>query len=132
MAGAFKDSGDERSTTRSTISAGQTVLSAADEASRAVLEGLDRGATNDATTGKLAQGWDGQKLQQQSRLNAQIVADLGAQASKDLGTCAGDQAEALKISCGTAALRLRSASRTGARPRSRVRGSHHSALAASH
>ncbi|PIM52872.1 hypothetical protein CS062_12205, partial [Roseateles chitinivorans] len=81
MAGAFKDSGDERSTTRSTISAGSTTITSGDAASQAALEKLDRGATNDATAGKLAQGWDGQKLAQQVKVNAQIVAEFGAEAS---------------------------------------------------
>ena len=37
MAGAFKDSGDERSTTRSTISAGSTTITSGDAASQAAL-----------------------------------------------------------------------------------------------
>ncbi|WP_431263016.1 hemagglutinin repeat-containing protein [Roseateles chitinivorans] len=84
MAGAFKDSGDDRSTTRSTISAGATTITTGDAASQAALEKLDRGATNDATAGKLAQGWNGQELAQQAKLNAQIVAEFGAQAAKEI------------------------------------------------
>ena len=82
MAGAYKDSGDDRSTTRSTISAGSTTITSGDAASQAALEKLDRGATNDATAGKLAQGWDGQKLEQQVKVNAQIFAEFGAEAAK--------------------------------------------------
>jgi len=82
MAGAYKDSGDDRSTTRSTISAGSTTITSGDAASQAELEKLDRGATNDATAGKLAQGWDGQKLEQQVKVNAQIFAEFGAEAAK--------------------------------------------------
>ncbi|WAC71209.1 hemagglutinin repeat-containing protein [Roseateles sp. SL47] len=91
MAGAYKDSGDERSTTQSTISAGATTITSGDAASLAALEQLDRGATNDATAGKLAQGWDGQKLAEQAKLNAQIVADFGAQAAKEVGDYAKQQ-----------------------------------------
>ena len=96
MAGAFKDSGDDRSTTRSTISAGATTITSGDAASQAALEKLDRGATSDATAGKLAQGWNGQELAQQAKLNAQIVAEFGAQASKEVGNFAGDKATALR------------------------------------
>ncbi|WP_431287238.1 hemagglutinin repeat-containing protein [Roseateles chitinivorans] len=96
MAGAFKDSDDDRSTTRSTISAGNTTITGGDAASQAALDKLDRGATNDATAGKLAQGWNGQDLAQQAKLNAQIVAEFGAQASKEVGTFAGDKAADLR------------------------------------
>ncbi|WP_377152865.1 hemagglutinin repeat-containing protein [Roseateles sp. UC29_93] len=96
MAGAFKDSDDDRSTTRSTISAGSTTITSGDAASQAALDKLDRGATNDATAGKLAQGWNGQDLAQQAKLNAQIVAEFGAQASKEVGTFAGDKAADLR------------------------------------
>lgn len=85
MAGAFKDSGDDRSTTKSTISAGSTTITSGDATGQQTLDKLDRGATSDATASKLAQGWDGQKLAQQSKLNAQIVAEFGAQASKEIG-----------------------------------------------
>ncbi len=83
MAGAYKDSGDERSATRSTISAAVTTITSGDAQSQAVLDQLDRGATSDATAGKLAQGWDGQKLAEQVKVNAQIVAEFGAQAAKE-------------------------------------------------
>ncbi|MBB3293297.1 filamentous hemagglutinin [Mitsuaria sp. BK045] len=96
MAGAFKDSGDERSTTRSTISAGSTTITSGDAASQATLEKLDRGATNDATAGKLSQGWDGQKLSQQVKVNAQIVAEFGAQASKEVAEQFKKQADKLR------------------------------------
>lgn len=96
MAGAFKDSGDERSTTRSTISAGSTTITSGDAASQATLEKLDRGATNDATAGKLSQGWDGQKLAQQVKVNAQIVAEFGAQASKEVAEQFKKQADKLR------------------------------------
>ncbi|WP_423600973.1 cytidine deaminase-like fold-containing protein [Roseateles sp. MS654] len=96
MAGAFKDSGDERSTTRSTISAGSTTITSGDAASQTVLEKLDRGATNDATAGKLAQGWDGQKLAQQGKLNAQIVAEFGAQAAKGVAGQLDKKAQQLR------------------------------------
>ncbi|MBB3281235.1 hemagglutinin repeat-containing protein [Mitsuaria sp. BK037] len=94
MAGAFKDSGDERSTTRSTISAGSTTITSGDAASQATLEKLDRGATNDATAGKLSQGWDGQKLAQQVKVNAQIVAEFGAQAAKEVADFAASKTKA--------------------------------------
>ena len=96
MAGAFKDSGDERSTTRSTISAGSTTITSGDAASQATLEKLDRGATNDATAGKLSQGWDGQKLAQQVKVNAQIVAEFGAQASKEVAGQLDKKAQQLR------------------------------------
>ena len=96
MAGAFKDSGDERSTTRSTISAGSTTITSGDAASQATLEKLDRGATNDATAGKLSQGWDGQKLSQQVKVNAQIVAEFGAQASKEVAGQLDKKAQQLR------------------------------------
>ncbi|UXH77378.1 hemagglutinin repeat-containing protein [Roseateles amylovorans] len=91
MAGAYKDSGEERSTTKSTISAGVTTITSGDASSQAVLEKLDRGATNDATAGKLAQGWDGQKLAEQVKVNAQIVAEFGAQAAKEVGDFAASK-----------------------------------------
>ncbi|MFX1682675.1 hemagglutinin repeat-containing protein [Mitsuaria sp. CC2] len=94
MAGAFKDSDDDRSTTRSTISAGSTTITSGDAASQAALEKLDRGATNDATAGKLAQGWNGQELAQQAKLNAQIVAEFGAQAAKEVGDYAASKTKA--------------------------------------
>ncbi|TXD88024.1 hypothetical protein FUT87_11980 [Mitsuaria sp. TWR114] len=97
MAGAFKDSGDERSTTRSTISAGSTTITSGDAASQATLEKLDRGATNDATAGKLSQGWDGQKLSQQVKVNAQIVAEFGAQASKEVGDYSKQQTKKYEL-----------------------------------
>ncbi|WP_343606830.1 hemagglutinin repeat-containing protein [Roseateles sp.] len=96
MAGAFKDSGDERSTTRSTISAGSTTITSGDAASQVTLEKLDRGATNDATAGKLSQGWDGQKLSQQVKVNAQIVAEFGAQASREVAGQLDKKAQQLR------------------------------------
>ncbi|RZI56594.1 MAG: hypothetical protein EOP37_23745, partial [Rubrivivax sp.] len=103
MAGAFKDSDDDRSTTRSTISAGNTTITSGDAASQTALDKLDRGATNDATAGKLAQGWNGQELAQQAKLNAQIVAEFGAQASKEVGSFAGDKAKDLRKQSAVAA-----------------------------
>ncbi|MFX1682672.1 hemagglutinin repeat-containing protein [Mitsuaria sp. CC2] len=94
MAGAFKDSDDDRSTTRSTISAGSTTITSGDAASQAALDKLDRGATNDATAGKLAQGWDGQQLAQQAKVNAQIVAEFGAQAAKEVADFAATKTKA--------------------------------------
>ncbi len=94
MAGAYKDSGDERSTTKSTISAGTTTITSGEASSQAALDKLDRGATNDATAGKLAQGWDGQELAQQAKVNAQIVAEFGAQASKEVGDYAASKTKA--------------------------------------
>lgn len=92
MAGAFNASGNDRSTTRSTVSAGATTITGADPtSSQAALAKLDRGATSDATAGKLAQGWDGQSLGRQASLNASIVANFGAQASKEIGSYADAQ-----------------------------------------
>ncbi|UXH80693.1 hemagglutinin repeat-containing protein [Roseateles amylovorans] len=96
MAGAYKASGDERSTTKSTISSGVTTITSGDAQSQAALDKLDRGATNDATAGKLAQGWDGQKLAEQVKVNAQIVSEFGAQAAKEVGDFAGDKAKNLR------------------------------------
>ncbi|ALV05759.1 two-partner secretion domain-containing protein [Roseateles depolymerans] len=106
MAGGFKDSGDERSTTKSTISAGATTITSGDASSQAALDKLDRGATNDATAGKLAQGWDGQKLGEQAKLNAQIVADFGAEAAKQVAAFAKEKlSEAAKLEARSIALK---------------------------
>jgi The BURPS668_1122 family of deaminases len=93
-------SGDERSTTQSTISAATTTITSGNSASQVTLDKLNRGATNDASAGQLAQGWDGQKLGQQAKLNAQIVADFGAQASKEIGAEFGKKAVAVKTEAG--------------------------------
>ncbi|MBB3197190.1 polymorphic toxin-type HINT domain-containing protein, partial [Roseateles terrae] len=97
MAGAYKDSGDERSTTKSTISAGSTTITGGDAASQSTLDKLDRGATDDATAGTLAQGWDGQKLAQQAKVNAQIVAEFGAQAAKEVGDYAASRTKTFEL-----------------------------------
>jgi filamentous hemagglutinin len=102
-AGFSSDSGSASSTTHSGISGGtltitdeagqqqktgQTAKEAADSIKRDVLAGADSGA--------LSKNWEGQKLLQEQAANAQIMATFGQQASKAVGTYAGEQAKNLR------------------------------------
>ncbi|WP_431104648.1 hemagglutinin repeat-containing protein [Roseateles noduli] len=91
MAGAYQDKGDERGTARSTISTAATTITSGDPASQTALDKIDRGATSADTVGKVSQGWDGQKLMDQGQVNAQILAEFGAAATKQAGKFADEQ-----------------------------------------
>nr|WP_231741803.1 hemagglutinin repeat-containing protein [Paucibacter sp. KCTC 42545] len=81
-AGAFKTSGDDSSTSKAGISQGQLTITHGDTSA---LSKLDRSVSSQSTGNGLQQGWDGQKLQEQAGLNAQIVQQFGSAASKAVG-----------------------------------------------
>ena len=90
-AGAFQASGNDTSTTRSSISQGAVTITTGDQASQQALASVDRSATNASTGDGLKQNWDGQDLAAQAGLNAQIVQAFGAEASKQVGDYAASK-----------------------------------------
>lgn len=97
-AGVSRDSGSERSLTRSSISPGQILIT--NEAAQQALTGQSAAEAvasinRDVRTGEESQGltrnWDGQKLLQEQAANAQIRAAFGQAASQVIGEYARQQ-----------------------------------------
>jgi filamentous hemagglutinin len=97
-AGVSRDSGRERSITRSGVSPGTIVIT--DEAAQQALTGHTAAETvaslnRDVRTGDpnpgLTRKWDGKQLMQEQAANAETVAAFGQQASKAIGQYAQQQ-----------------------------------------
>jgi hypothetical protein len=102
-AGYVSDSSSRASTTRSGISGGEVVITEeagqmerTGQTAEQTLVAVNRDVLSSTEANGLTQRWDGQKLQQQVRSGAQIVATFGQQASKAVGDYATNKARELR------------------------------------
>jgi filamentous hemagglutinin len=80
-------SGNERSTTGNALSGATVTIRSGDDKA---LDGIERTAvTETSNANALTKHWDGQKLGQDTRLQAQLVQSVGQSAAKEIGDYAG-------------------------------------------
>jgi filamentous hemagglutinin len=93
-------SGNEHSTTGNAISGATVTIRSGDDKA---LDGIDRTAvTETSNANALTKHWDGQKLGQDTRLQAQLVQSVGQSAAKEIGDYFGQQADSLKAQAAAA------------------------------